>query len=196
MSMPTPLPCVLVPSRLSKHRVLLRFLFTFAFLAGSVFAQQSQQRETISGITEPSVYPLFDEAGVPIQWNAPTFEGFVFPGSYNGPKKGICVHAAHCYGYDGQGDWQFNLTGADFCKNTCTYTATGELVISPPITLPDGSFILQLSAVLTGTFVDQFGNIYPNVMGYYSTYTAPTRPGFGGIPVPAEGGITIVLQDN
>jgi|HubBroStandDraft_1064217.scaffolds.fasta_scaffold00603_19 hypothetical protein len=185
---------MLAPSR--KHRVSLRFIFAFAFLAGSVFAQQSQPPDTISGITEPSVYPLLDEAGMPIQWNASTFEGFVFPGSYNGPKKGICVHAPYCYGYDGRGDWQFNLTGAHFCQNTCTYTATGDLVISLPITLPDGSFIMQLSAVLTGTFVDQSGTIHPNVMGYYSTYTAPTRPGFHGIPVPAAGGITVVLEDN
>jgi hypothetical protein len=166
----------------------------FALLASAAFAQEQRQPAYhIWGFVEPSVFPLINGAGEIIQWNASLFSGAVVQGSY---KHGICVGAKSCYGFDGRGNWKFNLDGSNFCKDTCTYTATGNLVISAPITMPDGSFIYQLNSMLVGTFVDQFGDTHPNVMGYYNAYTAPTAQGFGGIPVPAEGGITIVLQDN
>lgn len=171
--------------------------FLVMLLAAMAFAQQAEHKQPtyrITGITEPSVYPLFDMGGSPIQWNAPTFEGFVFRGA----KKNACAGAGKTsYCYDGQGNWQFNLTGKMFCENTCTYAATGDLVIGDPVELPDGSQVRYLSAILTGTWTDQTGTAYPSVLGYYSTYTAPTRcwP-LDEIPVPAQGGITIVLADN
>jgi hypothetical protein len=197
MSTPALSPYGFALSRLSRQYAPvapLRFLLAFALLVGSAFAQLERMPTFIvTGILEPSVFPLLNEAGEPIQWNAPTFEGFVYQGK---TKKPICGAAARCYSYNGNGNWQFNLAGKAFCANTCVYTATGDLIVGDPIALPDGSYIQYLSAVLTGTFTDERGNTHSDVMGYYSTYTAPTLPGFGGIPVPAQGGITIVLHDN
>jgi len=187
---------VAVPLFAFLRNIIIAFLVML--LAAMAFAQQAEHKQLayhIAGVIEPSVYPLISLQGVPIQWNAPTFEGFVFRGVES--KKDVCVGVATCYSYDGRGNWQFNLTGTVFCKNTCTYAATGNLVVGDPIELPDGSQVRNLSAILTGTWTDQTGTAYANVLGYFSTYTAPTigwPP--DAIPVPAQGGITIVLVDN
>ena len=173
-------------------------LFAVLVFAATSFAQlQPHSRNyTVYGIVQPEVFPLENGYGQIIQWNAPTFEGFIKAGK---SSKNYCKDAYYCYSYDGQGNWQFNMTGDVFCPSPtyCTYTATGELEVSEPIQLPDGSTTWQLTAALNGTFTDQYGNVSEGVMGYYSTFTAPSLyVDKAFLPVPAQGGITIVLQDN
>ena len=62
-----------------------------------------------------------------------------FSGSYNGSPCGAFIH---CYGFNGT-DWQFNFAGDTFCKNTCTYNATGAMKMSVT-KLPDGSTTLNV----------------------------------------------------
>lgn len=150
-------------------------------------------RYSVSGYIETSVFPLENEAGLFIQWEAPTFSGIVREGVNHADE---CKDAIHCYQFDGLGNWTFAMTGAETCKATCYYTATGDLIISDPIYLPDGSFIYQLSAVLQGNFVDERGVTFIGALGYYSTYSVPTKPGYPGIPELAMGGLSVVLQDN
>jgi hypothetical protein len=168
------------------------------------------QNYTIFGITEPTVYPLYNVQNQPIQWNVSTFEGFVSKGK---TKKDLCEDGAalmqlmkqrpmgsvstHCYSYDGRGDWHFELTGTLFCPSTCEFYGTGELVVGPPVTLPDGSSTRELSANLVGTYSDDQGNTYSNVMAVYYSKTAPTI-GWpkDDIPVPTFGDFTVVLADN
>ena len=148
----------------------------------------------VYGIVEQDVYPLTNAEGEFIQWNASTFEGFVLQGK---TKKDVCADAKYCYAYDGQGNWYVNMTGTAFCVNTCSYTGTGALVISQPQYLLDGSYIQALSANMVGTFVDENGESWPGIMAVFNTTTAPSvNFEKDSIPVPAYGGITIVLQDN
>lgn len=155
----------------------------------------AQSKHYIFGLTESDVWPLANASGQVIQLNVSTFSGGLVKGSYNSQKYGgICnTNTPHCYGYDGRGNWRFLFTGTNFCTNTCTYTATGNLTVSKPIPLPDGSTTVQFNAVLYGTFVSDSGVVKENVMAYYSSFTSPA---IDNTTVPADGGLTIVFQDN
>jgi len=141
------------------------------------------------------VQPLINASGQVIQMNISVFSGGLVKGSYNSKKYGgICnTNAPHCYGTDGLGNWRFLFTGQHFCVNTCTYTATGDLIVNKPIQLPDGSTTLQLYAILYGTYVSDSGVVRDNVMAYYNSYTDPAVDSTTAL---AYGGLTIVFQDN
>jgi len=141
------------------------------------------------------VWPLMTYSGEIIQWNVDTYGGALVKGSYDSGKYGgICnTNTPHCFGSDGRGNWRFLFTGTDFCTNTCTYTATGDIVVGKRIKLPDGSTTVPFSAVLCGTFVGNNGVAVENVIAYYESFTAPAVDGVNEL---APGGLTIVLQDN
>jgi hypothetical protein len=176
------------PSRLALPLILM------LMMPVSAIAQERSLRYSGSGSVEANVYPLFDEAGTPIQWEAPVFSGFLRVGPH---KTNACKGSNQCYYFDGLGNWTFIMSGNHFCKSACTYYATGDLQVSDKTMLADGSFIYRLAAPLVGTFTDENGIVYSNVVGFYSTFTVPTSGDWGhDLPVPATGGISIVLQDN
>jgi hypothetical protein len=140
------------------------------------------------GAVGKNILPLLGPGGQVLQWNANTFAGGLFPGSYPGSPCGAFIR---CYGFNGT-DWQFNMTGDMFCKNTCTYNATGAIRMT--ITrLPDGSTTTHVSATLRGTFVDPKGVVHDNVLGYFNSFTNPAKD---GVTILAGGGLAIVLVDN
>jgi len=140
------------------------------------------------GAVAKNILPVLGAGGQVIQWNVETFAGGLFPGSYNGSPCGAFIH---CYGFNGT-QWQFNMTGDAYCKNTCTYNATGPITMSVT-KLPDGSTTLHVSATLRGTFVDEKGATHDNVLGYFNSFTNPARD---GVTELAGGGLVIVLADN
>jgi hypothetical protein len=163
------------------------------------FAQLDKSRPyEIFGIAEHEVYPLMSEGGLPIQWNAPLFEGGLSEGHYDALTKGFkCVNGTADYCYDGQGDWMFTFTGSDFCKTGCRFVATGDLVIGDALTLADGSVVFPLTSLLyDGTYSVDGVVKWQNLSGFYSCYTAPSIGFLGDYPVPGQCGITVVLQPN
>ncbi len=163
-------------------------LLVFATVLAAAQAPEGKQ-EYVGGFVESSIYPLFNESGQIIQWNANTFSGWLIAGT----RDHWTPCNRYCYGSNGKGEWHFNLTGSKFCLKTCTYVASGELVVSEPIRLPDGSTTLQASAVLNGTFTGPDGDVHKDAVGYYNTFTSPAK---NGVTVPAAGGLVIVLGDN
>jgi|CZLA01.1.fsa_nt_gi hypothetical protein len=140
------------------------------------------------GAVAKNVMPLMGADGQVLQWNAETFAGGLFPGSYYGSPCGAFLR---CYGFNGT-QWQFNMTGDMWCRNTCTYNATGPITLS--ITkLPDGSTTTHVSATLRGTFVDEKGVEHDNVLGYFNSFTNPAKD---GVTELAGGGLVLVLRDN
>ena len=140
------------------------------------------------GAVGKNILPLVGAGGQVLQWNASTFAGGLFPGSYNGSP---CGAFPRCYGFNGT-QWQFNMTGDMYCKHTCTYNATGAMNLSVA-KLPDGSTTLHVSATLRGTFVDEKGVGHDNVLGYFNSFTNPAKD---GVTELADGGLAIVLADN
>jgi hypothetical protein len=142
---------------------------------------------TLGGVAK-NIMPLLGSGGQILQWNVETFSGGLFPGSYEGSP---CGNFIHCYGFNGT-DWQFNMTGDLYCKNTCSYNATGAIKLW--ITkLPDGSTTTHVSATLHGTFVDEKGIEHDNVLAYFNSFT---NPAVDGVTELAGGGLVIVLADN
>jgi len=135
-----------------------------------------------------TVWPTSSEDGAPLQWNAVTFGGALLSGSHLGSP---CGAFKNCYGFNGT-DWQFNMTDPIFCKNTCTYNATGPVVLSFT-RIPNGAVTEHVSATLQGTYVDPRGVTHTDVLGYFNSFTNPAN---NGITEMAGGGITIVLADN
>lgn len=123
-------------------------------------------KRSIQGFVIPFVYPLENAGGQPIQWIAPVFSGFYNVGGYDGPKRNPCKGAENCYWFDGNGNWRFNFTGTFACLNTCSFIGTGKLK-SKPVQLPSGAFTAQLSAVLTGTFIDENGVEWDGISAFY-----------------------------
>lgn len=136
----------------------------------------------------PNVMPLLGPTGLVLQWNAPTMAGGIFPGS---SPSNPCGALLHCYGFNGT-VWQFNMTGSHFCKNTCTFNATGPLKMTVK-KLPGGSQTFRVSATLHGTFVDQNGIEHENVLGFFNSFTSPATD---DVKELAAGGLVIVLKVN
>jgi hypothetical protein len=78
------------------------------------------------GPVATNILPLLGPGGQILQWDAKTFGGSVSSGSYLGSPCGAFIH---CYGFNGA-QWQFNMTGTMYCKNTCTYNATGPSLLA------------------------------------------------------------------
>jgi hypothetical protein len=164
----------------SRYRKMLVITFMLSATAG--FGQR-----IVLGATS-TIWPTPGEQGAPLQWNAVTFGGGLFSGSHSGSPCGVFKN---CYGFNGK-DWQFNMTDLNYCKNTCTYNATGPVVLSVT-TLPNGAVTEHVSATLQGTYVDGRGVTHADVLGYFNSFTNPATD---GITEMAGGGITIVLADN
>jgi len=174
-------------------KVLTAFL-TIVLLTLGAFAQQ-QARRHIQAFTIDYAYPLLDEQGGTSQWIVPVFSGFYDKGTWDGSKRDTCKNAIQCYFYDGRDNWKFVFSGLDGCTTQCQFLGTGVLK-AKLVPIGKSAFTKELSANLTGVFIDEQGNQFPATAQYNCdlVVTANTEINLGN--TLAAGNLDIVFQLN
>jgi hypothetical protein len=168
-------------------------LLAFLLVAATAFAQPKRH---IQAFTIDFAYPLLDYKAGTIQWIVPTFSGAYDPGTFNGEQHNRCKDAIQCYYFDGRGHWRFVFSGFLNCVNGCTFTGTGNLK-ETIVYLPKSSFTKQLTAVLTGTLIDENGVEWDGLTAYYNSDLVDTNLveiNLGN--TLAAGSLDIVLAEN